>query len=280
MSMELLSKEEIIQKIYAISQQGWHKSVKRTVDLRNDGAVGNTLGSLLGIAENNLPIPNAQEWEIKAQRKASTSLITLKHVEPSPRACKVVVTLLLPLYGWRHRLAGKKYPQDEKSFRQTIRASQFTDRGFTIEVDRRARRLRLVFDHTKVNTDVPEIAEWLEEVKQRTGLAPLNPEPFWAFDDLEPLIAQKLRNCFYVIADSRIENGQEWFRFEELYLLSGFRFDAFLKAIEDGDVLIDFDARTRHNHGTKFRLRQGAWPRLYANVQRVFAPDQPLRIPR
>ncbi|GIV16904.1 MAG: hypothetical protein KatS3mg022_2339 [Armatimonadota bacterium] len=279
MNIELLCKEDLIMRIYAISQQGWHKSVKHTVNMRNDGAVGNTLESLLGITENNLPIPNAQEWEIKAQRKDSTSLVTLKHVEPSPRACKVVTNILLPLHGWRHQLAGKKYPQDEMSFRQTIRASQFTDRGFTILVDREAKKLRLVFDHTRVKSDVPEIAGWLEEVKQRTGFAPLNPEPFWAFDDLEPLIAQKLRNCFYVIADSKIENEHEWFRFEELYLLSDFRFDAFLQAIETGDVLVDFDARTRHNHGTKFRLRKGAWPSLYANVQRIFAPDQPLQLP-
>ncbi|GBC96204.1 hypothetical protein HRbin16_02006 [bacterium HR16] len=97
MSIELLSKEALIERIYAISQQGWHRSVKRTVNMRNDGAVGNTLESLLGITENNLPIPNAQEWEIKAQRKASTSLITLKHLEPSPRAYKVVIAMLLPL---------------------------------------------------------------------------------------------------------------------------------------------------------------------------------------
>ncbi len=276
MSIELLSKEALIERIYAISRQGWHRSIKRTVNMRNDGAVGNTLESLLGITENNLPIPNAQEWEIKAQRKASTSLITLKHIEPSPQACKVVIAMLLPLYGWRHRLAGKKYPANEMSFRQTIRAFQFTERGFTVLVDREAKKLRLVFDHTHVRTATPEIAEWLQEVEQRTGLAPLNPEPFWAFDDLEPLIAQKLRNCFYVVADSKIEDGHEWFRFEDLYLLSGFHFEAFLRAIEAGDVLIDFDARTGHNHGTKFRLRQGAWRSLYTNVQRIFAPDQPL----
>lgn len=279
MTTEWLTKEELIRRIYALSQQGWHKSVKRTVNMRNDGAVGNTLERLLGISENNLPIPNAQEWEMKAQRKASTALITLKHLEPSPRACKVVVTMLLPLYGWPHQMAGIKYPQNEMSFRQTLRASQFSNRGFTIEVDRLAKKIRLVFDHTKANTADPQIATWLEDVKSRTGLGPLNPEPFWAFNDLEPVIAEKLRNCFYVVADSKVEEGHEWFHFEKLYLLSGFRFERFLKAIENGHVLIDFDARTGHNHGTKFRLRQRAWPRLYDSVQCVFAPGKPPRIP-
>ena len=37
----------------------------------NAGGVGNTLEDLLGIRENNLPIPNADEWELKAQRRGT-----------------------------------------------------------------------------------------------------------------------------------------------------------------------------------------------------------------
>jgi len=72
--MKLYTKEEFIEAIREISARGWHRSVKRTVDTRNDGAVGNTLESLLGIDENNLPIPNMQEWELKGQRSQSSSL--------------------------------------------------------------------------------------------------------------------------------------------------------------------------------------------------------------
>lgn len=59
--MKLFTKDELINAIRKLSGQGWHKSVKKTVDVRNDGAVGNTLEVLLGIEENNLPIPNAME---------------------------------------------------------------------------------------------------------------------------------------------------------------------------------------------------------------------------
>ena len=31
--------------------------------------------------------------------------------------------------------------------------------------------------------------------------------------------------------------------------------------------LIDFDARTGHNHGTKFRLKNGVLPELYDDVE-------------
>jgi hypothetical protein len=43
-----------------------------------------------------------------------------------------------------------------------------------------------------------------------------------------------------------------------------------LDALEKGSVLVDFDARTGHNHGTKFRLRQECLPDLYAEITGVF----------
>jgi len=52
-------------------------------------------------------------------------------------------------------------------------------------------------------------------------------------------------------------------------MLSRFSFPRFLEAVECGHVLVDFDARTGHNHGTKFRLRQDKWPDLYECVERV-----------
>ena len=76
-------------------------------------------------------------------------------------------------------------------------------------------------------------------------------------------------NCFYVVADSKIEDKREYFKYEKLFILSGFSFEKFLNCLEDGSILIDFDARTGHNHGTKFRIRQGYWSDLYSSVKRV-----------
>lgn len=46
-------------------------------------------------------------------------------------------------------------------------------------------------------------------------------------------------------------------------MLQKFSFEGFLNAIETAKVLVDFDARSGHNHGTKFRLRQNCLPMLY-----------------
>lgn len=267
--MEYWSKEQLKEKLREICASGWHKSVKETRDTRNDGAVGNTLECLLGIEENNLPIPNAQEWELKGQRSQSNSLVTLKHLEPSPRGAKIVTALLLPKYGWKHAEAGKKYGLEEMSFRSTTSAVNYTNRGFRLILDRKQCKLRFVFDASKVDTKNPEIAEWLEDVKKRVGLGALDPEPYWGLEDLKYEIGAKIKNCFYVIAETRIESGHEFFRYSKLLVLSGFSFDGFLRCIENGAVLVDFDARTGHNHGTKFRIRQDQWKELYQNVEDI-----------
>ncbi|NQS90393.1 MvaI/BcnI restriction endonuclease family protein [Patescibacteria group bacterium] len=267
--MKLYTKDQLIGEIHKIFEKGWYSSVKKTVDVRNDGAVGNTLEVLLGIKENNLPIPNAQEWELKGQRSHTSSLITLKHIEPSPRAARIVPQQLLPHYGWQHKQAGKKYPETEMSFRSTTSATKFTSRGFKIDVDRKQKKLRFVFDSNKVDTTNDELATWLESVERRVGLGLLDPEPYWGFEDLKYAIGDKIRNCFYVIADSKIEDKKEYFLYKGLSILSGFSFEKFLECVETGGVLVDFDARTGHNHGTKFRIQQKRFPELYTEVKQI-----------
>lgn len=46
-------------------------------------------------------------------------------------------------------------------------------------------------------------------------------------------------------------------------MLQKFDFNGFLDQIEKGNILVDFDARTGHNHGTKFRMRQNCLQFLY-----------------
>lgn len=258
--MKIYTKPELIRKLLEIRDVGWIPNARPG----NQGGVGNTLEDLLGIEENNLPIPNASEWELKAQRTNQTSLTTLFHMEPSPRAIKFVPAVLLPKYGWRHEKAGTKYPENEMSFRQTINAVSRTDRGFGIQIDYDERKILVSFDYRYV--DVEKHKEWLESVKERVGLGELNPQPYWGFDDLYHKAATKLLNCFYIKADVKKIDGKEYYYYREIYMLETFDFDKFIDAIANGLILIDFDARTGHNHGTKFRMRQDRLPELYRKV--------------
>lgn len=46
-------------------------------------------------------------------------------------------------------------------------------------------------------------------------------------------------------------------------ILQGFNIDGLLSGLEQGYVYVDLDACTGHNHGAKFRLRQGHIPQLH-----------------
>jgi hypothetical protein len=159
--MNSYTKNELIERTCEISKEGWHKSIKKSIDTRNDGAVGNTLEKLLGIEENNLPIPNMREWEFKGQRSQTKSLVTLKHIEPSPRGSKIVTSFSLPKYGWKHKKAGKKYQEDEKSFRSTTSATCYTNRGFRLILER----------DQKLTSRIAPIQEQCDRTKIKKGFA-------------------------------------------------------------------------------------------------------------
>ena len=260
--MKVYTKAELIEKLQAIAQQGWIPNARRG----NAGGIGNTLEDLLEIKENNLPIPNAYEWELKTQRIATTSLTTLFHSEPSPQALKLVPKMLLPLYGWPHQEAGKKYPLTEMSFRQTIHGEAPSDRGFMVKIDRAERKILISFDASKVAV---KHAAWLQSVADRTGLGELNPQPYWGFDDLEHKAGTKLHNSFYVQAEVKKNGELEYYKFVKIMMLERFSFEGFLKGLETAVILVDFDARTGHNHGTKFRLRQHYLPTLYEKATTI-----------
>ncbi|MCE5259590.1 MAG: MvaI/BcnI family restriction endonuclease [Chloroflexi bacterium] len=257
------SKESLINELVKICHMGWIPNARPG----NAGGIGNTLEDLLGIKENNLPIPNAAEWELKCQRTNTSSLTTLFHMEPSPRACRFVPQILLPQYGWKHKQAGIVYPASELSFRQTLDGHSRTDRGFMVIVDRIARKVIVSFDYKSVGTNQQE---WLDSVRQRVGVGELSPQPYWGFDDLYHKAGTKLLNAFYVQAESKKDDNQEYFSYCRIQILRKFSFDHFLNAIENGSVLVDFNARTGHNHGTKYRLRQDCLPELYDEILDVY----------
>lgn len=260
--MKIYTKETLISALKEIRSRGWIPNARPG----NAGGVGNTVEDLLEIEENNLPIPNASEWELKCQKKNTSSLVTLFHMEPSPRGLRFVPRMLLPLYGWPHQEAGKRYPKTEASFRQTIHGLNRSDRGFKVVTDRKNRKILISFDWDAVEE---KHEAWLQSVESKIGLGELNPQPYWGFDDLFHKAGTKLLNCFYLQAETKTIDGKMHFHYKDMTILEGFSMDNFIKALEGGQLLIDFDARSGHNHGTKFRLKRNALPSLYSGVTKI-----------
>ena len=257
-SITKYTKSTIIATLKEIRSRGWIKSLRNS---RNDGAIGNTLEDLLGITENNLPLPNAAEWELKTQRKNTTALLTLFHLEPSPRALHIA-DYLLENFGWPHKQAGIKYPDSEKSFRQTLSYRASTRRGFFVDIDTENQRVTVRFDPSGVSD---ELSDWKDNLPEYDE----DYVPYWGFSDLYHKAGVKLGNCFYVLADVKEECGEYFYSYSDIMQLQGFSLEKFLCCIRDGNILIDFDARTGHNHGTKFRIRPDAIPSLYEHIKHI-----------
>jgi hypothetical protein len=259
--MKTYTKKSLIAALQEIRAKGWIATQRSN----NDGGIGNTLEELLGLEENNLPLPNAAEWELKAQKLKTTSLITLFHLEPSPTAYKFVAKIFLPYYGWTHQKAGIKYPEQEMSFRQTINATRYSNRGFSVKVDRQNQKVLIDFNYGHI--DQTAHPEWSQKIIKTVGKSNIDPQPYWGFDDLFYKAGTKLHNCFFIQADTKREQGVVYFHYQKIYMLQSLNKDKFIDAIEEGKIWIDFDARTGHNHGTKFRLRKDSLIDLYTTVK-------------
>ncbi len=210
--MQTIEKHDLFKLLRDISRRGWIESVKnlsvnsRGRLSRNDGAVGNILEFLVGVKENNLRIANTKEWELKTKRSGSNSLITLFHSEPTPGVVGIVERHLLLHYGWPL----VDHP-NELSFRATVGSKNFTSRGFKVIIDRGSRKVIFSFNGKKVK--ISKHREWYKKIKREHRLGELDPAVFWNFSDLEIIIRRKLNNVLYIIADSKIEDGKEFFCF-------------------------------------------------------------------
>jgi len=243
-------------KLEKIKEMGWIKNQRPG----NAGGVGNTLEDLLNVAENNLQLPDFGDWELKSQRSNTGSLLTLFHSEPEPRNAKIIPQVLLPMYGWPHQEAGTLYPTYERSFRQTINTTSYSDRGFIVNIDWDSQYIFISFNFLMIDK---RHAEWRDFIRKGVGVGDISPNPFWTFKDISKKLRTKLNNLMYVKAETKRVFGEEYFKYNEIEAYIDPTIDNFLNLVEEGSIYVDFDARTGHNHGTKFRIKPAAKTELY-----------------
>lgn len=68
----------------------------------------------------------------------------------------------------------------------------------------------------------------------------------------------------------RREASKELYHYRHAMMLSTFILERLLVGLEIGAVYVDFDARSGHNHGTKFRVRPDPLPTLYEQNEQLF----------
>jgi len=163
---------------------------------------------------------------------SGSSPLTLFHKTPEPDG---VMRSLLNSCGW----IGKS---GRLSFRHTVWDK--TERGLVV----RSEDQRVIVDLGKPDTV----------------------SPFWTHDTIVNAFAYKLRRL--IVVHGKVRKAKGTVVFENAQLLQHPRTTAFVQAIVDGIVAIDFDFRATdtqalRDHGTKFRIRIGDLEKIYEKAE-------------
>ncbi len=224
--------DDFIREYKKIQSMGWIKTHRS-----GNTGIGKTLEDLLGIAENNYQEPDFGEYELKAGRNNTDSMLTLFTKSPRPRG---VNTKLRKEFGY----ASEAYDNDDRVLHATLNALSFV-------------RIANTGHQLKADYVIEDSGDKL--IIESEG-GPTN--AFWFVDDLKKSFMKKYPNkLVYAKADSRGSGSDEEFLFTEAYICDGFSYDGLFKLLQEGKIYIDLrigqypDGRT-HDHGTAFRIRE------------------------
>lgn len=244
---------EFLRKIHQIKLMNYVKSHRE-----GPTGIGKTLEDLLGLKENNIQGPDFSNYELKASRKGSNSMITLftKKLEPDSGE------KLWETYGGR----GKK--DISSKFKQTMLAGSEEDNEFIPPSERRL--------HSTVITQAENPDSFILEVDENriTIKNKKNVECYYSNSILKETLEKKYASLIHVLADHKKEQGQEYFWYNEAYLYSGFDFTTFMRVVREGRIKVDIrighypDGRV-HDHGTGLRISPIHLPECFQSKSKI-----------
>jgi len=211
------------KKLLEIKKMGFIKTHRK-----GDTGIGKTLEDLLGIKENNIPLPDIGEIaELKSYRKNAKSMMTLFTLEPLPKGGDRD-RLLLDNFGY-----SKRDNNRSKELHSTLSCKRYNNQNLRLSVEKN--KIRVKGKNKRINI-------------------------FWDIESLKEKFDQKLPALVYVLADTKTIKSDEYFYFKEAYLLEDFDFELFKKRVRADDILVDFRMYYRpngsvRNHGTGFRVK-------------------------
>jgi len=210
----------------------------------HDTGIGKTLEDLLGVAENNMRLPDVGDVELKAKRISSGSMLTLATKSPLPRG---VNRVLFDRY---------RYLDDSghHCLHSTVYGSRPNKQGF-----------RIVPTHDRLILENPQ-----------------NVTAYWLSSVFEETLKSKSDRILLVLAETkgRRKSADEHFHFTEAYLLSNLNEAKFLSAIANDKLKVDiriglFRSGARegqyHDHGTGFRIGKLDFLQIYDSYEPVIS---------
>lgn len=239
-------KELIVERFLQVRNLGFVKSRRK-----NNTGIGKTFEDYIGVVENNIDEPDLFGYEIKSHREETASYITL--FTKSPNFPSRANSYLKDRFG---------VPYDDNLALKKLHTSMFASRFNTFGS---GLSFRLVNDRMRriVKIGVYDVVS-KELIDDSVG---------YTYDCLEKVLKKKLKDLFYVTAERKFIDEDEYFFFSKAEIYSNPSIDKFLELLDRG--LIMFDIRIgsyksgrnigkAHDHGSGFRI-------LESNLRLLFS---------
>lgn len=230
------NREQIVERFHEVKALGFVKSNRR-----NNTGIGKTFEDYVGVVENNIDEPDLFGYEIKSHREEAASYITLFTKSPNfPRRANVY---LRDNFGT---------PYENNAALKRLHTSMFASRYNTYN---NTYSFRIINDcqHEMIRIGIYNLSD-RQLIDDSVG---------YTYDCLDRILKRKLKDLFYVSAERRFENGQEYFFFNRAEIYSNPTLDKFLELIDRGLIMYDIRigsyqsgrnfGRT-HDHGSGFRI--------------------------
>ena len=210
---------ELLDKLKLISKRGFVKS-----KVNSDTGIGRTVESLLGIEMNSSKKPDYKGIELKSFRNGRNNRKELFSKVPDWNLSKFKSrSEILDTFG---------YFDEKDIFRlfTTWRGTGKNAQGLILKIDDEKDRLLL-------NSDRKEINDFI----------------VWELEVLRKALLTKHKETFWIKAESKIENNNEYFHFTDVEHTKNPMIDKFAVLVETGAITVDYTMKRKQNGGVRDR---------------------------
>jgi hypothetical protein len=224
---------ELLNKLKIISKKGFVKS-----KVNSDTGIGRTIESLLGIKMNSSKAPDYKGIELKSFRDARNNRKGLFGKTPNWNLSKFKSRVeILDSFGYWEEGIFRLY--------NTMRGTGRNAQGLILRIEDKK-------DWLVENSDRPEIGDFL----------------VWELEILRKALLKKHKETFWIKAESKIENNNEYFHFKEVEHTKNPMVDKFEILIETGAITMDYPIKRMPNgkvvdKGCNFKLKANCLDLLF-----------------
>ena len=229
--------EELLFKLRKIASMGFVPAL-----LQADTAIGRTLEHLLGIKMNSSKIPDYKGIELKSARENKGTRKGLFGKTPNWTLSKFKTrTEILDAFGYWEKGIFRLY--------NTIRATGRNKQGLILRTDYQ-------LDYLIENSDNNNIGDFL----------------IWELDVLKKALASKHKETFWIKAESRFEDGNEYFQYKSAVYTKNPMVNQLGLLIDSGEITLDYPMKRLPDgsvidKGCNFKLKPNSLDLLFPPSQ-------------